>query len=769
MVNRRLLIVFITLLIFGSGKVFSQSDFYGIDHVREVRLYFREKNWDHILDSLHEYFGEDGRLLGNVVIDGKKLYGVGVRYKGYSSFDPDVVKSPFNIDLEYTYNNQNYEGYTKLKLSNVIQDPSFVREVLSYEIVRKYMPASLANFANVYVNDTLLGLYTNVEAVDKNFADEHYGSREHSFFKGAPENLIIPDGQNANLNYYDDDTASYTPFYKLESDNPEEDWPNLVHFIDILNNDTANIDTILNIDRTLWMHALNYTLVNLDSYIGYCQNYYLYMDDYGRFNPIMWDFNMSFGSFKETDGITAPPSGLTIVKRKALDPLKMLSSTPMSPRPLIINLLRNHTYRRMFLAHMRTVINENFKNGLYLTRGLAIQNSIDTYVQNDTNKFYPYAQFHLNLDTTVGSGNNVFPGIRDLMLARVAYLDTFSGFTGAPEINVIKHYPEIPQREGTLNITAKVSAAAEVLLGYRYATNGVFKKIYMYDDGLHNDSVAGDGIYGANITASGTVVQYYIYAQNDSAGAFSPERAEYEFYSVQPQLAPGDVVINELMALNTGTAADQSNEYDAWVEIFNNTSENLNLKSIFLSDDLQNPTKWAFPDTVISAKGFLILWADRDTLQAGLHTVFALDENGGNLIISGSNNRIIDSIKYVLQIPGKTFGRYPNGYGNFTYMPPTFSAINLLGTTPTSDLLVYPNPASGNIYMELNNSDDFVSYKLYSSTGQKVISGDFGHGKTGPVLMEIDISKLHTGLYFLVLETSDEFLSRKIVITKQNY
>jgi hypothetical protein len=34
------------------------------------------------------------------------------------------------------------DGYGTLKLANVYNDPSFVREVLSYEIARKYMPAS---------------------------------------------------------------------------------------------------------------------------------------------------------------------------------------------------------------------------------------------------------------------------------------------------------------------------------------------------------------------------------------------------------------------------------------------------------------------------------------------------------------------------------------------------------------------------------------------------------------------------------------------------
>ena len=43
--------------------------------------------------------------------------------------------------------------------------------MLAYEVARNYMPASRANFANVYVNDTLQGLYVNVEDVGKDFLE----------------------------------------------------------------------------------------------------------------------------------------------------------------------------------------------------------------------------------------------------------------------------------------------------------------------------------------------------------------------------------------------------------------------------------------------------------------------------------------------------------------------------------------------------------------------------------------------------------------------
>jgi hypothetical protein len=762
--------IFFILSVFIVNPLLSQSNFYNADNIREVRIYFQEGNWDHILDSLHLYVGEDGRLLGDVSIDGTMLYNVGVRYKGYSSFNPGVVKSPLNIDLEYNNNNQNYQGYTKLKLSNVVGDPSFIREVLSYEIARKYVPVSNANFANVYVNDTLMGLYTNVEAVDKNFADTRFDSRNNSFFKGAPENLDTSPGDNASLaNTHGTDTTGYKPYYKLESDNSETSWPDLLRLINILNTDTANLDTVLDIDRALWMHAFNYSVVNLDSYIGYSQNYYLYMDDNGRFNPILWDFNLSFGSFRETDGISSL-SSLTFLqavpKLKKLNPLGILTADAYPPRPLIKNLLLNSTYKRMFLAHMRTIINENFKNNFYLTRGQELQNLISTYVQNDSNKFYTYTDFQNNLDTTAGSGSSKVIGIKELMEARIAYLDTFPGFSGAPAITNISNEPEFPLQGEEAWITANASGADEVILGYRFKTNGLFRRVYMYDDGNHHDGISGDGIYGVSFTTTGSVVQYYIYAQNDSAGIFSPERAEYEFYSIQPKLKTGDIVFNEIMADNSNTISDQDGEHDAWIEIFNTTNENQNLKNLYLSDNPGNLNKWAFPDTTINANSYIIVWADNDISQSGLHAGFILPENDGQLFLSYGTNQYIDSVTYGLQLSEKTYGRYPNGYGAFVYMKPTFARNNYIGTTPLSDFLLFPNPASNSIYLEMMNHDNFVSYKIYNSKGQKVISGNFNF-ETSPfssALYKIDISDLNNGLYIIKAETTNNSVIKKIII-----
>ena len=117
------------------------------------------------------------------------------------------------------------------------------------------------------------------------------------FLKCNPEDLNIQiGGENSNLsNTHGTDSADYMPYYDIESD---FGWSNLYHLIDTLNNAPDEIDQVLNVDRTLWMHALNYSMINFDSYIGYGQNYYLYLDQANQFNPDNLGFKYVFREFQ---------------------------------------------------------------------------------------------------------------------------------------------------------------------------------------------------------------------------------------------------------------------------------------------------------------------------------------------------------------------------------------------------------------------------------------------------------------------------------------
>ena len=254
MLKKHLILFVITALL--QFKGFAQSNFYSVDSIRDIRIYFYATDWDYQLDSLYVQ-GDNERILADLIIDGSSYDSVGVRYKGFSSVSVNRVKNPFNIKLDYVIDGQDHNGVDKVKLSNVIHDPSFVREVLTYEIAANYLPSAKANYANVYINDTLWGLYTNVQAVNKVFLNDHFGNKYNPFFKCNPENLdVTPGGENSNLsNAHGNDSLDYEPYYTLKSN---YGWEALYNLIDTLNNYSDSIEKILNVDRTLWMHAINY-------------------------------------------------------------------------------------------------------------------------------------------------------------------------------------------------------------------------------------------------------------------------------------------------------------------------------------------------------------------------------------------------------------------------------------------------------------------------------------------------------------------------------
>lgn len=154
----RLLILFLTIFI--TNFTLAQ-DFYDINSVRTIEIFFEQSDWDKILDSL-KLLGQEERLIAKVKIEGVEYDSVGVRYKGNSSYNPNNKKNPFNIKLDYVRKGQKHQGYGTLSLSNGFKDPSYLREVLGYEIARKFMPASKANWANVFINGNLHGVYMNV-------------------------------------------------------------------------------------------------------------------------------------------------------------------------------------------------------------------------------------------------------------------------------------------------------------------------------------------------------------------------------------------------------------------------------------------------------------------------------------------------------------------------------------------------------------------------------------------------------------------------------
>jgi hypothetical protein len=510
------------------------GDFYDSDNVHDVKIYFEDANWETKLDNLKKQ-GSSKRLTAKVVVDGRTVEDAGIRYKGNSSyFNPknkEQKKLPFNIEANHSTDDQTFDKQVEtLKLSNVFRDPSFLREVLSYEIASQYMASPRATYARVYINDEYYGLYNLTQSVDDFFLKYFFGNDDGVLFKCDPvwhakAKPGCPEGDKASLMYLGDNPACYSHLYELKSDTG---WYELIELTRILNQKPEQIEEVLDVNQALWMLAYNSVLVNLDSYTGrLCHNYYLYQQSNGQFVTIPWDMNLSFGGFR----FAGLGKGLTTEEMQTLSPFVHYKTKNLK-RPLITQLLSIDLYRKIYAGQIRTILAENFANGRYIERMEALRAEIDEYVKEDPLNLYDYDGFQKNWKETATAGRSEIVGIVELMESRTEYLMNHSVVGVAPPVVDTIKYLKI---DNELAIQAKIEDAENAYLVYRTAATERFKRVPMFDDGGHIDEMLEDDIWAAVIPYQ-EGMDYYIIAEGTRTASLSPARAGVEYHTV-----PGDL------------------------------------------------------------------------------------------------------------------------------------------------------------------------------------------------------------------------------------
>ncbi len=165
------------------------------------------------------------------------------------------------------------------------------------------------------------------------------------------------------------------------------------------------------------------------------------------------------------------------------------------------------------------------------------------------------------------------------------------------------------------------------------------------------------------------------------------------------------IYINELMASNKSSIADEHGDFDDWFEIYNHNQTAINIGGLYFTDNITNPRKWQLPLnhpelTTIAPNGFLIIWADDQAEQGPLHASFKLSADGEELgIFRRMRNEFIavDQVIFGPLANTQTYGRIPDGGKTLTTMHPTPGQPNLRTSIEEPllpALLVYPNPFS---------------------------------------------------------------------------
>ncbi len=516
---KTLLLIFVCLGCLTFNGNAQKSDLYSIDKIGELRINLPHSDWRGILDSLKVY---EDYLPASVTLNGKSYEQAGVRYRGSSSFRLGEKKNPWGVKLNLGDKEANYDGHTTLKLSNGYRDPSMVREVLAYEIANQYMVAPRANFMRVFVNGQYEGLYINIEPIDKVFLKKHYGKDDGTFVKGSPDLSSSRPEECLKNTYsaleYEANSDCYAYNYELKS---SEGWDDLIKLTKTLKDKPSQTGSVLNMDQTLWMLAFNNVFMNLSSYTGlFSHNYYLYKDTNGKFNPIIWDLNMCFGTFRKT----GKEKRLSFKEVQRLSPLLHSNN---STKPLISQILNNDTYKMRYFSMMRIMVYDHLHNGKLQKRARDLQKLIDNDVKNDKNNLYDYQKFKISLYNNIKDKREI-PALNKMLEERDDFLRKNKYLTFIPPAvtSVDGDAFGFINREGKYYIRAKAdNIASKMFLYYRYSGEMKYSRMAMSDDGQSRDKRKGDSIFGIYFgkegEVSGRTVEFYIRAENAKGSGYS--------------------------------------------------------------------------------------------------------------------------------------------------------------------------------------------------------------------------------------------------------
>lgn len=662
---------------------------------------------------------------------------VGFRLRGNTS--RVSKKKSFKVSFN-TYKSKKFYGVEKLNLNGEHNDPSIMRAKMMWDILRSWgIPAPRVNHVRLFINDVYYGLYLNVEHIDEEFLKDRYDNNDGNLYK-----CTYP----ADLKYLSSDPNAYKlnngsgRVYELQTNETADDYSDLANFIDILNNKPnsdliCELGEVLNIYDYLKIAAADIFCGNWDGYIFNNNNFYLYHNiETDKLEYIPYDTDNTFGidwfniDWAERNIYNWEKDGTT--------------------RPLYTRMMDHPELRKQFTYYAKQLIEEELDIDAIIQDVENRKLMIAQYVANDP--YYPldygYSYDDFLNSYTQGTGNHVKYGLYPFLIARkLSMQNQLEEGNMVPLIKYIKHKRELGEQ---IQIQAKVEAQAFPL---------IVKVVYNENGGELKDalmSTDGDGIYSATLTniALETEVQYQIQVMDNNGQV---QTLPCQAYTVIAIIGDRPLLfVNEIMASNTSTLADEYGNFSDWVEIYNGDDKDVFLGDFYLTDNLNWPDKWKLPNVTLAAGDFELIWTDGDPNLGTHHADFKLDKGGESIGIFNSNLNPVDSLSFDNQLTDISFGRETDASPQWiTFTTPTPKASNSsialdIGELPNEkQIYVYPNPAhGGRIYLSQE-----INAWVYNSSGVCVYKGNN--------IKSIDISKYTLGLYIIISE--EGFKTRFIV------
>jgi spore coat protein CotH len=389
------------------------------DKVVKVYIVMDQADWNSLIgNASDEKYRQADLWFGNTVVSDIAVRVKG-NYKTVAAVYPDSIRYSLKADLNLLNAEQTLYGLKKLNFNNNWGDPSFMREVLGYELFRQMdVPAPRASFIDLWVNEIHLGLYTMVEQVDKVFIQNNFAYTNGNLYKpGQPAGnlawtkadlgeeagdasddinigggslddiLAVVEGDSESDGASDTAAASLIEQMGLKTNESTSDHTRLYELLNVLNNEAEStfslkIEQLLDVDEVLRFLAVSVVMVHLDNYIGSGENYYLY-DNNGKFVIIPWDLNLSFGTYR-----------LDLNMQQVIDfYIDEPTCGAISAKPLVARLLSNSTYLEKYHTYLKNLLDGGFGVDAMNARIDELADLVRPYVEDDDIRFYTISQF----------------------------------------------------------------------------------------------------------------------------------------------------------------------------------------------------------------------------------------------------------------------------------------------------------------------------------------------------------------------------------------
>ena len=424
------------------SRLFDTSKVHSIDIVMD--------DWEGFIETC-----EDEEYTScTVVIDGDSYKNVAIRAKGNTSLSTvsQLGSDRYSLKIEFDHYNsaENYYGLDKLCLNNIIQDTTYMKDYLSYQLMAQMgVPSPLCSYAYITINGEDWGLYLAVEDVEDAFLERSYGSDHGELYKpdsqsfgggrgngkdfkmdeldmddfnpndserenfdpsqmqppsgatqGADGGMPGQDGDNhgpggggmsmgsddVKLQYIDDDTDSYSNIF----DNAKTDVTKAdkKRLIASLKSlsEGTDIEDVVDTDEVIRYFVVHNFLCNGDSYTGSMIHNYYLYEEDGQMSMIPWDYNLAFGTFQSSDA--------TAEVNTPID--TPVSGGSMDDRPMLSWIFADDTYTQLYHRYF-----SEFLDSVDFDTLIEIETTkelIAPYVEKDPTKFYSYEEFEQGVE-----------------------------------------------------------------------------------------------------------------------------------------------------------------------------------------------------------------------------------------------------------------------------------------------------------------------------------------------------------------------------------